>query len=65
MAVTRAIGDRWLREARSPLLRVSSVHCIESCNVLINPRHPGLGRVRLMRDESFRFPVRLRRNAGA
>jgi len=39
MAVTRAWGDRWLREGQSALLVVRSVLVPETYNVLVNPRH--------------------------
>ena len=37
--VTRAWGDRWLREWQSAILLVRSVLVPETYNVLINPRH--------------------------
>jgi RES domain-containing protein len=39
IAVTRAWGDRWLREGQSVLLVVRSVLVPETYNILINPRH--------------------------
>ena len=51
-------GDRWLQQARTPVLRVPSVIVPESANLLVNPRHPaGPGRVHAIR--SFRFDPRL------
>src|SRR3990172_3420247 len=38
--VTRAAGDRWLQEGRSPLLRVPSAVVPDTFNVLLNPAHP-------------------------
>src|SRR5262245_22704170 len=38
--LTRVIGDRWLREIRSPLLRVPSALVPETFNMLLNPAHP-------------------------
>ncbi len=40
LTTTRTIGDRWLAEARTPLLRVPSVLSPESFNYLLNPAHP-------------------------
>ena len=37
--VTRAVGDRWLQTARSPLLRVPSAVVPETFNALLNPAH--------------------------
>lgn len=51
-------GDRWLEQARTPVLRVPSVIVPESANLLVNPRHPaGPGRVHAVRN--FRFDPRL------
>jgi len=46
VAVTRAWGDRWLREADTALLVVRSVLVPETYNVLINPRHADAGRIK-------------------
>lgn len=37
--VTRARGDRWLREGRSAVLLVRSVLVPETLNAVVNPRH--------------------------
>jgi len=39
LAVTQAIGDRWLASKRSLLLQVPSVLAPETWNVLVNPVH--------------------------
>jgi RES domain-containing protein len=39
VAFTQTIGDRWLSETGSLLLKVPSVLVPETWNVLINPRH--------------------------
>ena len=49
--VTRAWGDRWVREGESAVLVVRSVLVLETYNVLINPRHedaPGIKRLPVM-----------------
>jgi RES domain-containing protein len=53
--VTRAWGDRWLKENRSLVMVVRSVLLPETYNVLINPRHPEAARV--SRVASFPYPV--------
>ena len=40
VAVTRDIGDAWLKATRTALLRVPSVILPKSTNVLLNPTHP-------------------------
>ena len=38
--ISQAVGDRWLRETRSLVLRVPSVVVPQEHNYLINPLHP-------------------------
>lgn len=56
---TQEIGDRWVREARSAVLEVPSVLIPGESNYLINPAHPGFGRVRIGAAEAFAFNPRL------
>ena len=46
IAITRAWGDRWLREGHTALLTVRSVLLPETYNVIINPRHTEAARIR-------------------
>ena len=59
-AVARAHGDAWLRERRTVSLVVPSVpgRPFQS-GVLINPRHPGFARVRLVRTVAVPWDPRL------
>lgn len=59
-ALSRAIGDDWLAQAKSLLLRVPSVLAPRTTNVLINPRHPEMSRVRLVSAERLDLDARLR-----
>lgn len=62
-AVSRRIGDAWLRGASSDLLWVPSVHAMFSGNVLFNP---ALGKAPVATDHGlFRFNVRLRRSCSS
>lgn len=54
-----ARGDAWLKAARTPLLRVPSVLVPEEYNLLLNPAHPALDRVRIESQRAFTFDVRL------
>jgi RES domain-containing protein len=53
--VTRAWGDRWLREAASAVLLVRSVLVPETYNALLNPRHADAGQIRVL--SSFPYPL--------
>jgi RES domain-containing protein len=52
-------GDRWLGEARTPLLEVRSAIVTESTNLLLNPVHPAAARVRIETMRGFGFDPRL------
>jgi RES domain-containing protein len=55
----REIGDRWLRGGSGLALRVPSAVIGREMNLLLNPRHPGIGRIALVVQEPFRFDDRL------
>jgi RES domain-containing protein len=54
-----AIGDRWVAESRSLVLRVPSAIIPSAGNYLINPRHPAFSSVVIERPEPFGFDPRL------
>jgi RES domain-containing protein len=55
----RALGDAWLREGRSALLRVPSAVVPSEWNYLLNPAHPGFGAVRIGSARAFILDPRL------
>lgn len=55
----RAFGDEWLREQRSPVLRVPSFIVPESSNFLLNPLHPQAAAARITQKREFAFDRRL------
>ena len=52
------IGNAWLHEQRSPILKVPSVVIRKEHNYLINPRHPDFSAIRLTGNEDFDFDQR-------
>lgn len=56
---TQSIGDRWIREARSAVLRVPSVVVPSECNFLVNPAHPEFGGIKVRDPEPFELDPRL------
>ena len=57
--VSQGIGDRWLDEASSALLRVPSVIVPAESNFLLNPRHPEFERIEIGEPEELRLDPRL------
>jgi RES domain-containing protein len=60
-----AVGDDFLARGAALALLVPSVIVPQERNVLVNVRHPDMGRVRITGDEPFRFDPRLATNPGA
>jgi RES domain-containing protein len=44
---TQEIGDRWLKEKKSAVLRVPSAVLNSECDFLLNPEHPDFGKLNL------------------
>ena len=58
-AKTAAVGDRWLRAARSAVLAVPSAIIPTEKNFLLNPAHPSFRRIRLGKPVPFEFDPRM------
>jgi RES domain-containing protein len=56
---TKAIGDTWVREARSAMLALPSVIISGELNCLINPAHPDFKKLSIGKPEPFAFDPRL------
>ncbi|HEV7404973.1 MAG TPA: RES family NAD+ phosphorylase [Chthoniobacteraceae bacterium] len=56
---TMAIGDRWVREARSAVLEVPSVIIPGEVNYLLNPAHPDFPKILIRKAAPFAFDPRL------
>ena len=55
----RRFGEGWLRKMTVPALRLPSAVIPEESVLLLNPRHPDAGRLRVSKAETFRFDQRL------
>ncbi len=55
----QVLGDRWVAQGRSLVLRVPSALIPAASNFLINPAHSGFSRVVIERPERFAFDARL------
>ena len=58
-ALTRALGDEWLREAPAALLCVPSALVPDVSNYLLNPAHPDAARVSIASAARSAFDPRL------
>ena len=59
LVLTRTIGDEWLEEKETPLLKAPSAIIPETFNVLLNPEHVGVARVKIMSHEQYPWDRRL------
>lgn len=59
IAFTQSIGDRWLSERSSVLLEVPNVLVPETWNVLVNPVHPEINQLKIIRIYERAFDARL------
>lgn len=56
---TAEIGDRWVKESRSPVLELPSVIIPAEPNYLLNPAHSEFKRIRIGKPVRFSFDPRL------
>jgi RES domain-containing protein len=56
---TKALGDAWVREARSAVLAIPSVIIPGELNYLLNPAHPDFRAIRIGKPDAFAFDPRL------
>ena len=58
-ASVQAVGDRWVSEAKTAVLRVPSTLVPGESNFLINPKHSDFRKLTISKPISFRFDSRL------
>lgn len=58
-AACLAIGDAWLAAGDALALRVPSALVPEEVNLLLDPKHPAMGAVRVVAERPFAFDPRL------
>jgi RES domain-containing protein len=56
---TKAIGDLWVKEARSAVLELPSVIILGEPNYLLNPAHPDFQKIIIGKPQPFSFDPRL------
>ena len=63
-AATRAVGDAWLEEEESVLLRVPAVVLPHSSNYVVNPAHEEAGALRVVETKPLLMDNRVLRHLG-
>jgi len=58
---TRAIGDRWVKEQSSAVLRVPSIVVPDEYNYLLNPNHPDFVKIEIGKPIIYYFDPRLKK----
>jgi len=58
-SLTRRLGDEWLKERRTALLRIPSVPSPQSFNYVLNPLHPDAQKVRIIESTWLPYDERL------
>lgn len=58
-ASCQSIGNGWLNENKTAVLRVPSAIIAEEYNYLLNPKHPDFTRIKIRSTERFTFDERL------
>jgi RES domain-containing protein len=56
---SKAIGDQWVKQARSAVLKLPSVIIPSEANYLLNPSHPHFPKIIIGKPEPFTFDPRL------
>ena len=59
--VSQAIGDRWIKEGRSPVLSVPSVIMPDGYNYLINTNHPDFKKIKIGKPQPLTFDPRFKK----
>jgi RES domain-containing protein len=56
---TMRVGEKWIRDGETAILKVPSVLVPAAANLVLNPRHPDAGKVRHGKPEPFSFDPRM------
>lgn len=62
MPYTQSLGDQWVSEAKSAILKIPSAIVSGDSNYLINPAHKDFKKVKLLRTDPFEFDDRIKKN---
>lgn len=60
MPLTQEMGENWIRQEKTALLKVPSSIISAESNFLLNPNHPDFKFIKLLRSEPFIFDRRIK-----
>lgn len=60
MPATQKMGDDWVKEGKSAILKVPSSIINAEYNYLLNPMHPDFKSIKLLKSETFVFDKRIK-----
>ena len=60
MPITQALGEQWVQQAKSSLLKVPSSIIPAESNYLINPKHADFRLIKLLKSDPFVFDKRIK-----
>lgn len=58
--ITQKLGEDWIKDAKSAVLKVPSAIINAEYNYLINPLHPDFKSIKLLKSETFVFDKRIK-----
>ena len=62
MPYTQVLGNNWIREARTAVLKIPSAIISGESNYLLNPAHGDYSKVKLIKTGRFEFDARIKEN---
>nr|WP_121272999.1 RES family NAD+ phosphorylase [Pedobacter schmidteae] len=60
MPITQKLGEDWIKNNKSAILKVPSAIINAEYNYLLNPMHPDFKSIRLLKSETFVFDKRIK-----
>jgi RES domain-containing protein len=60
MRISQHIGEKWIKESETAILRVPSSIIDEEINYLLNPEHEDFKQIRLIKSQPFTFDKRIK-----
>jgi RES domain-containing protein len=59
--ITRELGDKWLRDKASVVLKVPSAILPQTCNYVFNPLHPDASQFKIVQTYTYPFDMRIKK----